>query len=156
QTLHRKIRAVEGAIKHWEPRVVDANERLAQYQRFKLNLERVQGLRDRLSQAIHNVDVNKSVDQESVTIMDRALVFPTPRRLALRVGMASGVGLFLGIALVLFLERSDRRLWTPREFQLNLQLRLLGCVPEWRKQTTAGELTAVNSKLLPHSFVESF
>src|SRR5262245_22467417 len=40
ETLRLKIRAVEEAIKNWEPRVVDANERLVQYRRSRMNLER--------------------------------------------------------------------------------------------------------------------
>lgn len=155
-TLRLKIRAVEEAIKNSEPRVVDANERLAQYKRSRMNLERVEGMQARLLQAMHNVDVNKSVDQESVTVMDKAAVLPTPRRLPFKIALAAVVGLTLGIGMVLFLEQRDQRLLSLAETRANVPARLLGCLPEMASRKSKGALKLLSPDDDRHIFVESF
>ena len=155
-TVRLKIRAVDDAIKNWEPRVVDANERLAQYKRSRMNLERVEGMQARLLQAMHSVDVNKSVDQESVSIMDKAVVFPTPRRLPFKLALAAVVGLTLGIGMVLFLEQRDQRLLSLSEARFNVPARLIGYLPEMVSRKARGPLKLLTPDDERHIFVESF
>lgn len=155
-TVRLKIRAVDDAIRTWEPRVVDANERLAQYKRSRMNLERVEGMQSRLLQAMHSVDVNKSVDQESVSIMDKAVVFPTPRRLPFKLALAAVVGLTLGIGMVLFLEQRDQRLLSLTEARLNVPARLIGYLPEMVSRKARSPLKLLTPDDDRHIFVESF
>jgi capsular exopolysaccharide synthesis family protein len=136
--------------------VIDSNERLAKYKRTRMNLERVEGRQARLLQAMHNVDVNKSVDQESVTVMDKAFVFPTPRRLPFKTALAAVVGLTLGVGMVLFLEQRDQRVLSVAEARLNLPARLLGCVPEMASRKSRGPLELLTPDDRRHVFVESF
>ena len=154
-TVRLKIRAVEEAIRTWEPRVVDSNDRLAQYKRSRMNLERLEGMENRLLQAMHSVDVNKSVDQESVSILDKAAVFPTPRRLAFKLSLATMVGLTLGVGLVLFLEQHDQRLLSLTEARFNLPARLLGCLPEMSGRKAKGPMKLLSPGDERYLFVES-
>ena len=156
ETLRLKIRSVEEAITSWEPRVVDANERLAQYKRSRMNLERVEGMQTRLVQAMHNVDVNKSIDQESVTVMDKAVVFPTPRRLVFNVALAGVVGLVLGLGAILFLEQRDQRFLSVEEARSSIPSRFLGCVPEMAMQKSEADLKLLSPDDDRYIFLESF
>lgn len=154
-TLRLKIRAVEDAIRTCEPRVVDANDRLAQYKRSRMNLERLEGMQSRLLQAMHSVDVNKSVDQETVSIMDKAAVFPTPRRLPFKISLAALVGLTLGLGVVLLLEQRDQRILSIEEARANIPARLLGCLPNLAPRKSTAPLRMIRPEDDRTLFVEA-
>ncbi|MBI1840581.1 MAG: AAA family ATPase [Verrucomicrobia bacterium] len=124
-----KIKAVTDAIKALEPKVAEMNQKLAEHDRNKASLDRVAAQQTRLLQAMHNVGVNKSVDQESVSVMERAVVFPTPRRIAYNAGLSSLVAVILGLGIALLVERIDQRVMTPAEARAFIPVRVLGCVP---------------------------
>ena len=124
-----KMKAVGDAIKSLEPQVADMNQRLAEYERHKASLDRVAAQQTRLLQAMHNVGVNKSVDQESVSVMERTIVFPTPRRMGYHVGLSSLVAVIFGLGIILLVERMDVRVMSSLEARSLIPLPILGCVP---------------------------
>ena len=72
QTVKLKVDQVQEAIKEWEAKVNNASVRIAEYERLKLNVARLQELHDHLLGLLQTVDVSKNLDQENITILDRA------------------------------------------------------------------------------------
>ena len=67
-----KTDSVQASIKEWEAKVVDANARIAEAERLKLNVSRTQGLYDRLVSLLQNVDISRNIDQETLAILEPA------------------------------------------------------------------------------------
>lgn len=155
-TLRLKMQAVQSAIAALEPRVVAANEHLAQHERNSRSIERLQQMQNRLLNAIHNVDVNKSVDQESVSIMDRAAVFPTSKRLPILSAVAGMVGIVIGLGVVLLIEQFDRRVRTPDDLRMFIPARMIGVIPETGARAKHEKLSHLAPGDQRHVFVESF
>ena len=72
QALKMKTDSVQGSIKEWEVKVVEANTRIAQAERLKLNVSRTQGLYDRLVNLLQNVDISRNIDQETLAVLEPA------------------------------------------------------------------------------------
>jgi polysaccharide biosynthesis transport protein len=131
QTLKLKLEQVQGSVKEWETNVNTASERIAQFQRLKLNLDRVQSLHERLLTLLQNVDLSRSLEQEQIDILDRAseakekkLAFPVVIALAVLLGLASGLG------LIFLAERLDDRVLSLEDMGGRFDEWIVGQVPE--------------------------
>jgi capsular exopolysaccharide synthesis family protein len=154
--LKLRIQSVEESVKNWETKVLDANRRTADFDRFKMNVQRSQSLYDRLLQLVQNVDVNKNLDQETVAVLDRATVAPVNPRWPLKVALALAIGLIVGAGIVLYLERSDDRLTSVAELREQLEEKIIGQVPDVTGGRKGVPLRLVEPDDDRHGFLESF
>src|SRR5664280_2591409 len=72
QAIQLKIDNVQSSIKEWESKVLEANSRLADAERLKLNVQREQTVYDRLLLLVQNVGISRNIDQETLAILERA------------------------------------------------------------------------------------
>jgi predicted nucleic acid-binding Zn-ribbon protein len=72
QALQIKIDSVEQFINEWEAKVADANKRIATADGLKQDVLRNQGMYDRLSALLQNVDISRNIDQETLAILEHA------------------------------------------------------------------------------------
>lgn len=106
QVNQRKIENIQASIKEWEVKVLEANKRIAEAARLKLNVRRVESVYDRLVALVQNVGISRNIDQESLAILEPA---SPPKRsytsekygliIALFGGLAAGLGIVFLIGL---------------------------------------------------------
>jgi capsular exopolysaccharide synthesis family protein len=126
-----RMESVQQTIKAWEVKVGNASERIAQGQKLKLNVDRLQSFYDHLLILLQSVDVSRNLEQENITVLDRASPAKPKKRPAPLVAAVSLLfGIFSGLGLVLIMERFDDRVTSVEEIGWSLGERILGQVPE--------------------------
>lgn len=157
QTLQLKMESVQALIQEWEAKLADANRRIAECERLKANVQRLQNVHERLLGLLQSVDMNKSLDQEIVSVMEKASpAFPTRTPPAKLFGLAAAGGLFAGLALVFLIARVDDRFTTLAELRDQFDEEIVGQVPEMGKGRRNGTLDLVELDDPRHIFAESY
>jgi capsular exopolysaccharide synthesis family protein len=131
QVLQSRIEGLRAAIKEWEARVMKANGGIAEAERLKLNVNRIQVVYDRMLGLLQNIDISRSIDQESLAILQPAS--PAVRSLKKEVQMAAASvlgGLFAGLGIVLLIAWRDDRFTSLSEMSEELGDVIVGQVPE--------------------------
>ncbi len=157
QALKLRIENLQAAIKEKEDLVAEANLKLADYQKIRDGIQRLQSFYDRLLILLQGVDINRNLDQENVTILEHATA-PEPAdpstikilAAAFALGVGAGVGLLFLIALF------DDRFDSLTEIRDLFPEEILGQVPEGARKGKKARptLLAVNDDR--HMFAESF
>ena len=70
--LQLKIDNILNSIKEWEAKVTEANARISEAEHLKQNVGRSQDLYDRMVVLLENVDISRSIDQETLSILEPA------------------------------------------------------------------------------------
>lgn len=152
--LSVQMENLDKQIKEWEGRALDLSRRLAEYDRLKSRKERAKGAYDRLISSMRTVDVDKKVDQEAVSVLDKASpAQPVKPDLLKSLLGAAAAGLLLGGVIVYARERSADHMMTAAEFQWSFPERILGQVP-WDRTRGETPLLKVDDKR--HMFTEAF
>jgi len=110
QALKLKTDSVLEATKEWEVKVTEANRRIAEAERLKLNINRAQSLYDRLIGLLQNVDISRNIDQETLAILEPASAAKRSYKhelSTLALSVFGGIGLGIGI-IALVMVRDDR------------------------------------------------
>jgi len=157
QALKMKMEGVESAIKDWEPKVLEANARIAEAEQLKLNIKRSQALYDRLVTLLQNVDISRTMDQESLAILDAA----SPARRTYKVeaivlGLALCAGLVVGLGIVLFIDVRDDRFTSTSEASEKFAGAIVGQIPEVPAGMRNGSLPLLEHEDPRHIFAESY
>ena len=106
---------------------------------------------------MQTLDVNKEISPESVTIMEKASAgFPDRANLSKRVAIGCVVGLGLGIALLLLLDRLDDRIDSFTELQDSFDENVLGQVPREVSSGSKRQPSLIVPEDARHAFVEAF
>ncbi len=156
ESIRLRIKAVEDTLSDWEKRVVDANSRMSDYDKLKDTVARAQALYDQMLRLLQNVDVNKNIDQENMTIMERATVAAEQIRLPLRLAVAGGVGFFLGLGILVLWERRDDRLFSLIEFKQQFEESLICQIPQVRAQSGKNQPVLITGMETHSMFAEGF
>ncbi|MBV8176961.1 MAG: hypothetical protein JO151_20690, partial [Verrucomicrobia bacterium] len=129
------------AIGEWDKKALSLSERLADYNQLKANFERTKSLYDRLVNNLHDVDITRNVDQDLISILEKASpaqpIKPGFERV-LTVGIC--VGLLVGLSAIFFLDYIDDRFSSPADVQSRLDEHLLGHVPSLKQKGTLAPL----------------
>jgi polysaccharide biosynthesis transport protein len=128
--LELQIKNLGQQIKNQNDKSLELSQRLGTYQELKSKITREQALYNQLSSSIQNVDLNKSLDQEDVVIIEAA----SPARLIahnylLRLLYGIGGGLVVGSALIFLLVRLDDKINSPFDIEEHFDYPLLGEIP---------------------------
>jgi Mrp family chromosome partitioning ATPase/uncharacterized protein involved in exopolysaccharide biosynthesis len=155
QTVKMRIDRVQETIKEWEAKVNNASERIAEYERQKLNVGRLQELHDHLLGLLQTVDVSKNLDQENITILDRPSIATSAKNEILVAAFLLFVGLGSGLGLVFLVEQNDDRILSLEELTRHFPEWIIGQVPEVpqvKKKKRAALLELNDDR---HTFAES-
>ena len=153
--LALEIQILEKELKAWEGRILEMQQKTAEYQRLKGNVQRIQALYDQLLATMQTLDVNKEISPESVETIEKAIpAFSDPLEMLKKVAAGAFVGLAMGIGLLLLLDRLDDRMSSFTELQELFDEDVLGQVP--REGSGKKQTCLIEPDDTRHSFVESY
>jgi succinoglycan biosynthesis transport protein ExoP len=155
--LEKRIAAIEAAIPSWETKVLDINERLSQAQRLKSNTQREQGYYDHLLSTLQNVDLNRNVQQERLSVLEPPSPGqPEKRDLPLRIVLAVIGGLALGLGIVFVWHLLDDRFVSVRDIKDQFGETMLGLVPQIKVSRARPQEALLGSGDSRLAYVESY
>ncbi len=157
QATQLKIQSVKTSIDEWKSKVMEANGRLAEAERLKLNVDRAQTVYDRLASLVQNVGIGRNIDQETLAILEPAR--PAKRSykievIILALGVLGGVG--LGLLIIGVVVFRDDRLNSTTEVNLKLGQVIIGQVPEVICPPNSPTLPLVGPDDERHGYAESY
>jgi polysaccharide biosynthesis transport protein len=152
-TKHQ-IANLESVIKEWDAKALSLSQRLAEYNRIKANLDRSKSLYDRLVNNLHDVDVTGNVDQDLVSILEKASpAEPGKPGLARDLIFGFSIGLLLGLAVLFLMDQIDDRVGSLSDLQSRFDQRVLVQIPSEKDQ---GRLKPLEENDSRHGFAEAF
>jgi capsular exopolysaccharide synthesis family protein len=152
-TKHQ-IDNLESVIKEWDAKALSLSQRLAEYNRIKGNLDRSKSLYDRLVNNLHDVDVTGNVDQDLVSILEKASpAEPIKPGLARDLLLGSSIGLLLGLAILFLMDQIDDRVGSLIDLQSRFDEHLLAQIPSEKHR---GRLKPLEENDSRHAFAEAF
>ncbi|RYD62646.1 MAG: polysaccharide biosynthesis tyrosine autokinase, partial [Verrucomicrobiaceae bacterium] len=155
EAIGLQMQNLERAVKEWETKAVDLSRKLAEHDRIKANVDRLQAIADRLSTNLRNVDMTQAVEQDMISILEKA-----SESLSIRPGLVKvlliglGAGLVTGFAILFLMERLDDRVTSILDVQNHFGEKILGQVVH--EDHVAGTLQLLQHEDERHSFAESF
>jgi polysaccharide biosynthesis transport protein len=153
-SIKHQIDNLESVIKEWDAKALSLSQRLAEYNRIKGNLDRSKSLYDRLVNNLHDVDVTSNVDQDLVSILEKA----SPAT-AIKPGLArdlilgSSIGLLFALAALFLIDQIDDRVGSLIDLQSGLNERVLAQIPSEKNR---GRLKLLEENDSRHAFAEAF
>ena len=151
-----EIRNLETTVKDWEAKAASNSERLNQYAAIQTGIARLRSQLETLGRSKGNVEITRNVDQEIISVRQKATP-AVPARIGvfrtLMIGFA--IGLFAGLAALVIITPFDDRIDSVVDFQATFPDRLLATIPH-----VSGAVGALDvAPLMPdderHTFVES-
>jgi capsular exopolysaccharide synthesis family protein len=131
QALKMRADSVQTSIREWETKVVDANVRIAEAERLKLNVNRTQSLYDRLVTLLQNVDISRNIDQGTLAILESASPAERSYKQELTaLALALLGGLAVGLGIVFLMAVRDDRFTSVIEVHATLGDTVVGLLPE--------------------------
>jgi succinoglycan biosynthesis transport protein ExoP len=152
-SIKHQIDNLELVIKEWEAKALSLSQRLAEYNRLKGNLDRSKSLYDRLVNNLHDVDVTRNVDQDLVSILEKASsAQPVKPGLVQALVVGASVGLLLGLVILFLMEQIDDRIGSVVDLQKGFAEHLLAQIPGEKHNGQLAPLRETDSR---HAFAES-
>jgi capsular exopolysaccharide synthesis family protein len=154
ESIRLQIENLQGVIKQWEAKALDLAKRFAEFNKLKSGSERTKAMYDRLLANLKGVDVTRNIEQDSVSILERA---STPK--SVRPGLVqllilgAGGGLFLALGILFLTDKFDDRIGSFFEFRERFPENLLGQVPS---EPTKGPMALLMANDPRHAMLESF
>jgi len=156
EDLELQIKNLEDQITVWNGKSLELSERLATYQQLKDKITREQTLYNQLASSIQTVDMNKSLDQDLVAIMEAAAkAKPIDPNYPLQMTYGLLGGLLVGGLMVYFLNRFDTKIQSPLELEEAIDLPILGQIPLVRPDRNK-QVPLVGEDDPRHEYVEQF
>jgi capsular exopolysaccharide synthesis family protein len=159
KALQIKVDSVEEFIRGWEGKLADSSARIAQADELKQNVQRNQGLYDRLSALLQNVDISRNIDQDTLAILEFAS--PSTRSYKEAKTMMSQsviLGLGLGLGIVALIMWRDDRFNSMVEVTEKFGDSVVGQVPELPEYSQNGQMpiALLGENDDRHMFAESY
>jgi succinoglycan biosynthesis transport protein ExoP len=152
-SVKRQIDNLTSVIKEWEAKALSLSGRLANYNRIKGDFDRTKNLYDRLVNNLHDVDVTRNVDQDLVSILERASpaqpIKPGMERFII-IGVCGG--LFLGLGLLFFLDQIDDRITSLVDLHPRFEEHVLAQIPTQKHRGALEPLREMDPR---HAFAEA-
>ena len=153
ESLRVQIKNTEQGIKEWEVKALDLSKRLGEFERLKSKVERLKGLYERLLGSVQSVDVNRNIDQDTLTIMEYgsqpSVVRPDLGRALLMGGLG---GFAVGLGILLLIGKLDDRYISVSELEAHSELDVVGLIPRLK----SAEMQVLEENDRRHILVESF
>ena len=156
QALQLELKNLESAFAEWDLKAIQASRKIADYDRLRLDLQRLQAADDRLLGVIQTVDVSKTVDQENVGVLEPASVAKPVPRMAVNMLLGLALASVLSLAALYCLGLLDDRFASPFEVVNCLSEEVLGEIPAIALKPPRGHLGIQFLERQRSDFLESF
>ncbi len=157
QSLLAQIQNLEDSITDWEARALEANHLMIENGRLTANVNSAKSQYDRVLSLIQNLEREKKLGQENVSVMERACpALPTKPDLLKNLALGCFAGLFLGFGLLFLMDHFDDRITTVSELAEQVPETLVGQIPELDLRKTNGQLELLKPDDSRHTFAEAF
>jgi capsular exopolysaccharide synthesis family protein len=125
-----QIANLEAAVKDWDAKALELSQKIAHYDWLKSKMDRAKSAYDTLLTNLHNVDVSQSIDQDIVSVLEKASPAEPVRPGAVKMGLTgAGIGLLAGILFIVLADQIDDRVMSLVELQGAFPERLLAQLP---------------------------
>jgi len=156
-----KQAGVECVVKHcavWDPNaVVGEMGRIAEAERLKLNVQRVQSVYDRLALLLQNVGISRNIDQETLAILEPAVPAIRSYRQEINLLVAASVGgLGFGLAIIALIAFRDDRFTSVIEVNERFGDNIVGQVPELPDLERNGRIPLLEIEDQRHMYAEAY
>src|SRR5262249_40990377 len=149
-----EIQNLERDVREWDAKTLEISRKSAEYERLKSNSKRIQALYDRLLATMRSLDVNKEINPESVTIMEKASLAQSEKpKLSRKLLTGSLIGLGLSFLLLMLADRLDDRMSSFTELAELFDESLVGQIP---KEDAKGDLKLIDTDDTRHAFLEAY
>jgi polysaccharide biosynthesis transport protein len=129
--LEIKIDTIQQSIKEWEDKLAKYNTLIGTAEGLKQNITRNQGMFDRLSALLQNVDISRNIDQETLAILEPASsVTRSYKEAETKIAQSGFLGFGLGLGIVFLLTLRDDRFNSMVEVTERFGDYVVGQVPE--------------------------
>ncbi len=152
-----EIQNLEKTINEWEAKALDLSQRMADYSGIQASITRKRAELESLSRSKGNVEINRNVDQDVISVRQHASPAQLQKLGVVRtIGTAVALGLFAGLFFLVLIDQLDDRVASYTEFQSHFRERVLAQIPHSpadRENGTAGLLMPDDER---HAFAEAF
>lgn len=157
KSLAIQIKNLEAEVKEWDAKNLEISRKMADYQKLKANVARVQALYERLLDTTKTLDVGKTLIAEAITILEPASAAASQRPTFTRnLLIAALAGLGLSLAILLLLDKLDDRLNSFTELEQAFDEPVLGQIPHEKAPGRRRMVTLLQPDDPRHSFVEAY
>jgi capsular exopolysaccharide synthesis family protein len=126
-----RIAGLKAAVAELEVRVGAANRRYAEFLKIKAGVERQQSLYEQLLTLLRSVDLNRTIDQEEIAILERASKAVSAERPSLMVVIGAALaGTCAGLGIVFLVSRLDDRCDSLEDVRAHFSEEVYGQIPE--------------------------
>ncbi len=154
ESIRLQIENLGGVSKVWEAKALDLGRRIAEFNKIKSKAERTKAQYDRLLTSLRSVDVTKNVDQDTVSLLEKASPAQSIRPgLPKIMWMGFGIGLLVGMLILFVIDRLDDRIESFMEFRSTFKENLLGQIP---REDSKGDLALLQPDDSRHALLECF
>ena len=151
-----EIRNLEATVKEWEAKAASNSERLTQHAGIQSGISRLRAQFENLSRSKGSVEITRNVDQEIISVRQKATPARTARFGVVRT-LTSGfvLGLLGGIVALLGISLFDDRIDSVVDFQATFPDRLLATIPHVSCAVRAVDVAPLLPDDERHTFLES-
>lgn len=156
-TIEIEIESLKRGIADWATRSLDVSRKMAEYQKIKADIIRLQGQNDRLEATRQTLSTDKDISPETVAPLDPASpARPNTDSAVHSLVIAGAVGLVGALCLLLLLDRFDDRLTSFTDLQDIFDEPVLAQVPREIVLNTNGKLDLIHVQDDRHAFAEAY
>jgi polysaccharide biosynthesis transport protein len=153
EAIKHQIDTLESAIKEWSAKALSLSQRLAEYNRIKAAVDRSKGLYDRLVNNLHDVDVTRNVDQDLVSVLEKASpAQPVKPGMMQILTTGTMIGLLCGLAILIFMFQIDDKVVSTLDLESRFDEHILVQIPTEKHKGLLEPLKANDAR---HAFAES-
>jgi polysaccharide biosynthesis transport protein len=154
-SIRLQMTNLEANIKRWEEKALELAQRIAEFGKIKSKAERTKQQYERLLASLRSVDVTKRVDQDMISILEKASsAISTRPGLATIMTLGFLAGAAIGLVILFILDKLDDRIGSFMEFRTHFPENLLGQIP--REVTKDGAFALLMPNDTRHALLESF
>jgi polysaccharide biosynthesis transport protein len=156
QAVELEIKGLEAASAEWEAKAVEASRKMADYDRIRQDVQRLQTAYDKLLTLIQSVDLGRRVEQESIGILEPACAAMPVDNLKRNLAIAIAGSLLLGFGLLYLLAMLRDDFSTLAELTDHLSEPVVGQIPAISMKKPKAELALHAMEKQRFDFLEAF
>src|SRR2546421_9282910 len=156
KAVELEIQNLEAAFEEWDAKAIQASRKMADYERIRQDLQRLQAAYDKMLGLIQTVDVSKTVAQENLGILEPASPGAPLHRMMRNLVVAFVSSLFLGFGALFCLGKFRDDFASLWELSNQLSQEVVGQIPAISIKKTKGQLGFQALQKQRFEFLESF
>ena len=153
--LQIRIANLTEEIAEWEQTSLDYSRLQVEYDRLQSQLQRSKNLYQRLLGSIQSIDLNLNINQETVTILEKATpAYPVEPDISRKVAEGGMAGIVLGAGLIFLIGVLDNRIVSADDISRRFEQPVMGLIP-FEVASDNGRLEFLQPKDERHLFAEA-